>query len=72
MFLLEVDNGAYTFLLSEKTRKRVELRGRIELTDEESEQLNRSKNWHAGCVIVSLCLAIILVAADRTVGMIST
>ena len=38
MFLLEVDNGAYLFLLGEKTRKRVELRARIELTDEEWQQ----------------------------------
>jgi hypothetical protein len=67
MFLLEVDNGAYTFLLAEKTRKRVELRARIELTDEESATLNRSKNWHAACVVISLSVAIALVAVDNSV-----
>ena len=67
MFLLEVDNGAYLFLLGEKTRKRVELRARIELTDEESKALNRSKNFHAICVVITLSVTIALVAVDKSV-----
>jgi hypothetical protein len=49
-----VDNAAYLFLLAEKTRKRVELRGRIELTNDEADRLNWSKEWHATCVVLSI------------------
>jgi hypothetical protein len=61
LFLCEVDNAAYLFLLGERTRMRVEQRARIKLTDEEAATLARSKFVYmcniTVCIIVAVALA---------------
>eukprot|EP01051_Picozoa_sp_SAG22_P001203 SAG22_NODE_45_length_24718_cov_12.462448_6_plen_131_part_00 len=46
MFILEFDNFAYQIGLDEQVRSRVEERGRVQLTEDQTAALARSKTMH--------------------------
>lgn len=54
LFTCELDNVAYSILLNERVKTRVEERGRVELEDEEAVVLARSKALHAGLIVASV------------------
>ena len=58
LFLCEVDNIAYTILLSERVRMRVEEHGRAKLGDAEAEALTRSKAVHVALIMVAVVAAV--------------
>ena len=60
LFLCEVDNAAYWFLLGEKTRMRVEQRARVKLTDEEAARLSQSKFVHMCSITLCIIMAVVL------------
>ena len=60
LFLCEVDNAAYAFLLAERTRMRVEQRARIKLSDEEAAELSTTKSVHMCSIIFGIILAVAL------------
>jgi hypothetical protein len=54
LFLTELDNAAYFFLLGEEIRARVEAKARVVLSVAESTQLVRSKAVHFAVVVVAI------------------
>ena len=52
MFLAEIDNALYHFGLSASVRVRVERAARLELTDEQSNSINRSSQAHLLLVVL--------------------
>ena len=46
LFLCEIDEGAYVFLLSEEARSEVEKQGRVRLTGPEAAEITTSKTVH--------------------------
>jgi hypothetical protein len=58
LFLCEVDNIAYTILLSERVRMRVEEHGRVELGDAEAVALTRSKAVHVALIMMAVLAAV--------------
>ena len=53
LYLCEVDNGAYTFLLGERVRREVEMHGRVQITDHEAADINASKILHGVLLVVA-------------------
>eukprot|EP01046_Picozoa_sp_COSAG06_P014147 COSAG06_NODE_869_length_11861_cov_37.817463_4_plen_127_part_00 len=53
LFLTEVDNLSYQYLLGERARERVDAAGHVLLTDDEAEKLSRTK---ALCVVATIVM----------------
>ena len=54
LFLVEIDNSAYAFLLGERTRSTVERGCRVRLTDAEAGSLSQSKTVYTVVVVVTV------------------
>jgi hypothetical protein len=54
LFLTEIDNMAYALGLSEQARKQVEVKGRVELGEEATALLLRSKIAHMVAIVVGI------------------
>ena len=54
LFILDVDNLTFEFLLSEKLRSAVEKRGQIELDDAQAASLARTKLVHSVLIMVEV------------------
>eukprot|EP01052_Picozoa_sp_SAG31_P026195 SAG31_NODE_2356_length_5874_cov_17.280000_7_plen_170_part_00 len=61
LFLLDIDNAAYMFLLDERTRARVERSGRVMLADDEAQALSASKMVHWFAITFAVLGAVLLV-----------
>eukprot|EP01043_Picozoa_sp_COSAG02_P062357 COSAG02_NODE_8583_length_2514_cov_1.493996_2_plen_105_part_00 len=64
LFILDVDNLAYTVGLPEPVQARVEEAGRVELTQIELRSLKISKLMHICLVPLSIISGVLLVGAD--------
>ena len=64
-------NAAYSFLLHDKARSRVEARGRMELSGPEAAALAVSKNVHTALVVAVVLLTVYIVGGttDQSVAM---
>ena len=58
LFLVEIDNSAYAFLLGERTRSTVERGCRVRLTDVEAGSLSQSKTVYTVVVVVTVIWAV--------------
>eukprot|EP01047_Picozoa_sp_COSAG01_P052335 COSAG01_NODE_5495_length_4226_cov_3.635328_2_plen_588_part_00 len=58
LFLVEIDNSAYAFLLGERTRTKVERECRVRLTNLEAGALSQSKTIYSVAVVISVVGAI--------------
>ena len=58
LFLVEIDNSAYAFLLGERTRGTVERGCRVRLTDVEAGSLSQSKTVYTVVVVVTVISAV--------------
>ena len=54
LFLTEIDNLAYALGLSEQARKRMEVKGRVELGEEATALLLRSKIAHMVAIVAGI------------------
>lgn len=53
LFLCEIDEGAYVFLLSEPLRSEVEKQGRVQLTGLEAAEITASKTIHVVLIVAA-------------------
>ena len=65
LFLCEIDNLLYAILLPERERARVEVEGRLELSESEAVALMRSKAVHVVLLVIAVPCAV-LVGVDAT------
>ena len=58
LFMVEIDNIAYSIGLSERARSNFELLGRIKLEDAEAAALVKSKATHVSLIVATVLLAV--------------
>ena len=59
LFLCEIDNLLYAILLPERERARVEVEGRVELSESEAVALMRSKAVHVVLLVIAVPCAVL-------------
>lgn len=67
LFLTEIDNLAYALGLSEQARKRMEVKGRVELGEEATALLLRSKIAHMVAIVAGIGWIVVSRKYDSTV-----
>lgn len=67
LFLTEIDNMAYALGLSEQARKQVEVKGRVELGEEATALLLRSKIAHMVAIVAGIGWIVVSRNIDPTV-----
>lgn len=60
LFLGEIDNVAYSVGLSERVRARVDVSGRIRLTDDEAQALDKAKTAHIVLIVLTILIGVSL------------
>ena len=60
LFLCEIDNLLYAILLPERERARVEVEGRVELSESEAVALMRSKAVHVVLLVIAVPCAVLV------------